>query len=164
MVSALGLVGLAITQGWSTYWGIGVSLGIIGLAVGIAMTLSTDAVVSAAPTERAGAAASISETAYELGVALGIAALGTLHTLVYRAQLQVPEHFSAADREALHDSLAAATNHFADAPQLLIEAQSAFTFGVQVVCLIAAVLLAVAAAVALKVIPSTPESSRKPPH
>ena len=36
------------------------------------MTLSTGAVVSAVPKERAGAASSISETAYELGVALGI--------------------------------------------------------------------------------------------
>lgn len=77
-VSALGLVALAITEGWSTYWGIGLSLGVIGLGVGAAMTLSTDAVVSAAPAERAGAAASISETAYEFGVALGIAVLGTL--------------------------------------------------------------------------------------
>ncbi|OBB89355.1 MFS transporter [Mycolicibacterium peregrinum] len=161
-ISALGLVSLAITEGWSTYWGIGVSLGIIGLGVGAAMTLSTDAVVSAAPAERAGAAASISETAYELGVALGIAVLGTLHTVFYRTRLPVPEHLSATDRVALHDSLATATNHFANAPHLLAQAQHAFTFGVQVVSLIAAVLLAAAAAVALKVIPSTPVQRGQP--
>lgn len=159
-VSALGLVALAITEGWSTYWGIGVSLGIIGLGVGAAMTLSTDAVVSAAPAERAGAAASISETAYEFGVALGIAVLGSLHTVVYRARLHVPEHLSAADREALHDSLATATHHFTDAPNLLIQAQHAFTFGVQAVSLIAAALLTVAAVIAWKVIPSPPGASR----
>lgn len=94
-LSALGLVGLAITEGWSTYWGMGVSLAVIGLGVGAAMTLSTDAVVSAAPPERAGAAASISETAYEFGVALGIAVLGTLHTVIYRASLQLPDNVSA---------------------------------------------------------------------
>jgi DHA2 family multidrug resistance protein-like MFS transporter len=163
-VSALGLVALAVTEGWSTYWGIGVSLGIIGLGVGAAMTLSTDAVVSAAPAERAGAAASISETAYEFGVALGIAVLGTLHTIVYRAHVHIPEHLSPRDREALHDSLATATHQLSSSPDLLAEAQLAFTFGVQAVSLIAAALLATAAVVALKVIPSEPETTRTQSH
>jgi DHA2 family multidrug resistance protein-like MFS transporter len=135
-------------------------LAIIGLGVGAAMTLSTDAVVSAAPAERAGAAASISETAYEFGVALGIAVLGTLHTLVYRASLQIPDNVSTADRDALHDSLATATYQLPDSPGLLEQAQHAFTFGVQTVSLIAAALLAVAAVVALKVIPSPRDASR----
>lgn len=156
-LSALGLVGLAITEGWSTYWGMGISLAVIGLGVGAAMTLSTDAVVSAAPPERAGAAASIAETAYEFGVALGIAVLGTLHTLVYRASLQIPENVSTADRDALHDSLATATYRLPDSPDLLEHAQHAFTSGVQTVSLIAAALLVIAAAVAFKVIPSQGE-------
>lgn len=123
------------------------------------MTLSTDAVVSAAPPERAGAAASISETAYEFGVALGIAVLGTLHTVIYRASLQLPDNVSAPDRDALHDSLATATYQLPNSPALLAEAQHAFTFGVQSVSLIAAALLAIAAAVALKVIPSQREAA-----
>jgi DHA2 family multidrug resistance protein-like MFS transporter len=160
VLSALGLVGLAITEGWSTYWGMGISLAIIGLGVGSAMTLSTDAVVSAAPAERAGSAASISETAYEFGVALGIAVLGTLHTLVYRANLHIPENVSSPERDALHDSLATATHQLTNSPDLLAEAQHAFTFGVQTVSLIAAALLAIAAAVAFKVIPSQRETAR----
>ncbi|MCC9186318.1 MFS transporter [Mycolicibacterium mageritense] len=159
-LSALGLVGLAVTEGWSTYWGMGISLAVIGLGVGAAMTLSTDAVVSAAPAERAGAAASISETAYEFGVALGIAVLGTLHTVIYRASLQIPEHVSAPARDALHDSLATATYQLTNSPELLAEAQHAFTFGVQTVSLLAAALLTIAAVVAYKVIPSTPETAR----
>lgn len=118
------------------------------------------AVVSAAPAERAGAAASISETAYEFGVALGIAVLGTLHTVIYRASLHLPEHVSAPDREALHDSLATATYQLTNSTDLLAEAQHAFTFGVQDVPLIAAALLSVAAILAYKVVASTPETAR----
>jgi DHA2 family multidrug resistance protein-like MFS transporter len=49
--------------------------------------LTTDMVVGSAPPERAGAAAGISETSFELGAALGIAVLGSLVTTVYQAGL-----------------------------------------------------------------------------
>lgn len=51
---------------------------IVGAGVGLALTLTTDAVVSAVPADKAGAASAVSETAYELGAALGIAVLGTV--------------------------------------------------------------------------------------
>ncbi len=46
----------------------------------------TDLMVTAAPESKAGAVASLSETSNEFGGALGIAVLGSLTTLVYRAQ------------------------------------------------------------------------------
>jgi DHA2 family multidrug resistance protein-like MFS transporter len=161
--AALGLVGLAVTEGWSTYWGIGVSLGVIGLGVGAAMTLSADAIVSAAPAERAGSAASIAETAYEFGVALGIAVLGSLHAILYRSRLDLPPATATDDRLALTDSLATASAHVHNAA-LIDAAQHAFTFGVQAVSLIAAALLALAATVAWRVIPSTPEAAQSQRH
>jgi DHA2 family multidrug resistance protein-like MFS transporter len=56
------------------------SLGLTPVAV-----LTTDIVLAFAPPERAGAAASLSETSAELGGALGIALLGSLVTAMYRA-------------------------------------------------------------------------------
>jgi DHA2 family multidrug resistance protein-like MFS transporter len=50
-------------------------------------TLTNDLILRAAPPERAGAAAGISETASELGGALGIALFGSLVTAVYGAAL-----------------------------------------------------------------------------
>jgi MFS transporter, DHA2 family, multidrug resistance protein len=50
-------------------------------------TLTNDLIIGAAPPERAGAAAGISETASELGGALGIALLGSLATAVYGSAL-----------------------------------------------------------------------------
>ena len=44
-------------------------------------------IISAAPPERAGAAAAISETSAEFGGALGIAVFGSIGTAVYRSAL-----------------------------------------------------------------------------
>jgi MFS transporter, DHA2 family, multidrug resistance protein len=55
------------------------------LSIGMApvFTLATDLIVGAAPPERAGSAAAISETGSELGGALGIAVLGSIATAVH---------------------------------------------------------------------------------
>jgi DHA2 family multidrug resistance protein-like MFS transporter len=63
--------------------------GLIGTGVGIALTVSSDLVVSSAPAERAGAAAAISETAYETGIALGVAVLGSIVMAVFRNGIDV---------------------------------------------------------------------------
>ncbi|MFD4676274.1 MFS transporter [Lentzea sp. NPDC058450] len=79
---ALGLLvaaaGLTIVSVWAHYGAIAIALVVIGAGVGLALTLTTDAVVSAVPADKAGAASAVSETAYELGAALGIAVLGTV--------------------------------------------------------------------------------------
>jgi DHA2 family multidrug resistance protein-like MFS transporter len=51
------------------------------------VTLTTDIVLSAAPPERAGAAAALSETSSEFGGALGIAVMGSIVTAIYRAKV-----------------------------------------------------------------------------
>jgi len=63
----------------------GMFLQSIGLAP--VFTLTNDLIIGAAPPERAGSAAGISETASELGGALGIALLGTLATALFGAAL-----------------------------------------------------------------------------
>ena len=63
--------------------------GTVVLALGLApvYTLAADLMVGAAPAERAGAAAGVSETSSELGGALGIAVLGAVGTAVYRGEI-----------------------------------------------------------------------------
>jgi DHA2 family multidrug resistance protein-like MFS transporter len=80
---------LLITQVSSTS-GPGVLVtGMVLQSIGFApvYTLTNDLIIGAAPPERAGAAAGISETASELGGALGIALLGSLATAVYGSAL-----------------------------------------------------------------------------
>ena len=60
------------------------ALAIFSLGIAPVFTLATDMVVGSAPPEQAGSAASLSETASELGGALGIAILGSIGTLVFK--------------------------------------------------------------------------------
>ncbi|WP_193072854.1 MULTISPECIES: MFS transporter [unclassified Brevibacterium] len=156
LIGAIGLATLGLSESMPSYVGMGISLGVIGLGTGLSMTLSTDAVVSAAPPVRAGAAASIAETAYELGIALGIGVLGSIQTAIYRASLHVPAGTPPDVSASMQDSLAstASTLGTKDA-ELLSIAQDAFTHGMQITAFVAAVLLVVAAFIAWRLIPST---------
>lgn len=58
---------------------------IAGIGYGIVFTLVSEVAVASVPAERAGSAVGISETSFELGNALGLALLGSLAALVFRA-------------------------------------------------------------------------------
>lgn len=61
---------------------------IMSIGFSLAMTLTTDLIMTAAPPERAGAASGISETSAELGMALGVAVLGSVGTALYRSRME----------------------------------------------------------------------------
>ncbi|WP_127481116.1 MFS transporter [Nocardioides pantholopis] len=152
-VAALGLAGIGATTQWTSFWGLGGALAVMGLGIGIAMTLSTDAVVSAVPKERAGAASAVAETAYELGGALGIAVLGSLHLAMYRSGLELPAGLDAEETATVHDSLAYAVTTIDD-PSVIAAAQEAFAAAMQTTSFVAAAILLAAAVVAWRMIPS----------
>lgn len=60
---------------------------VMSFGINIAITLTTDMIMTAAPPERAGSASGISETSAELGAALGIAIMGSISTAYYRGSL-----------------------------------------------------------------------------
>jgi MFS transporter, DHA2 family, multidrug resistance protein len=84
LITTVGL--LAVTQANSVA-PIVVGFVLLNFGAGPLVTLGTNLVIGAAPPERAGAAASISQTFNELGFALGVALFGTLGAAVYRANL-----------------------------------------------------------------------------
>ncbi|MEV5767657.1 MFS transporter [Micromonospora sp. NPDC052213] len=158
LVTAAGLGVLAVAEGATGYSGLAVGLVVVGLGIGIAFTASTDAILSTVPHERAGAASAISEMSYELGVALGIALLGTLHTVLYRAGLPDLSALGDSTREAVTESLAAGTPALVGAGEqgslILAAARDAFAHGMQITSLVAAALLVLAALTAWKIIPT----------
>ena len=153
--ASVGLVGVAVAESAPGYLWLGLALVPVGLGVGLALTLATDAVVSAVPPARAGAAASISETAYELGVALGIAVLGSVVTLAYRAGLHLPADLTGATRVRVEDSFASAATVLDPTSPVAEAAREAFVGAMQVASVSAAVIMAVAAVVAWRTIPSS---------
>jgi DHA2 family multidrug resistance protein-like MFS transporter len=128
---------------------------LLGLGCGPIGALGTDILVGAAPAERAGAASAVSETATELGGALGIALLGSLGTAVYRSTLtgKLPAMISppaaAASKSTLGSAVDAATHlHPQLAEGLLHAAKVAFTHGFSVAAAAAAAITAATATIA----------------
>lgn len=129
---------------------------LVYLGLGVIAALGTDLVVGAAPPSQAGSASAASEAVQELGVALGVAALGSLATLVYRGRVAAaaPPELPEAAGTALADSLWAATAAADRLPESALEqARLAFLAGLNAVGLLAALVaagLVVLAAVALR--------------
>jgi DHA2 family multidrug resistance protein-like MFS transporter len=127
--------------------------GFLLACVGVAppTAVGTDLVIGSVPPERAGSAASVSETGNELGIALGLAVLGSVGTLVYRGEAPAPA------RESLANAVAAGLPE-----DVLAAARSAFTSGMNVVTTLGAALFAVLAVTALVALRRTREVSAAP--
>ncbi|MDT0269659.1 MFS transporter [Streptomyces sp. DSM 44915] len=121
----------------------GFALGYLGL--GAIAALGTDMVVGAAPPTRSGAAAALSETVQELGIAVGVALLGSLTTAVYRAEVRVPADAPPEVAGRLTEGLGDALAVRDEVPAGTVDAaREAFTTGVNTASLVAAVAIAVA--------------------
>jgi DHA2 family multidrug resistance protein-like MFS transporter len=128
--------------------------GSIVFSIGVASTVAlvTDQVVGAAPPERAGAAAALSETGGELGLALGVAIMGSIGTAVYRGDLDnalaagLPAEAQDAARETLGGAVAVAGQlPETAAADFLDAAREAFTHGLQVTAGASALVAAITA-------------------
>ncbi|MGP3933710.1 MFS transporter [Nonomuraea sp. KM88] len=112
----------------------GVTVAFLGMApVG---ALGLDLIVGSAPRERAGSASALAESGGELGIALGVALLGSVGTAVYGSRVTLPQAGSSLN-EALD---AAAGLPPGPAAALVAEARAAFAQGLFVVAAISAVL------------------------
>ncbi|WP_418956053.1 MFS transporter [Streptomyces tritici] len=147
----LSLAALTTLHSGSGYPLLGASLLVVGVGAGFAFTVTADVILSSVPKEQAGSASAVSETAYELGAALGIALLGSIVTGVYQG-FAAPAGVPSGAVAAAHDSLGGAVEASADlapgtAAALLGAAQDAFTDGLRIAAGVgAAVLLATAVA------------------
>lgn len=124
---------------------------LIGAGIGVADTLSNDLIIATAPPEKAGAAAGISETAYELGGALGTATLGALGTRLYQTQVTsaLPASIPGDITDAVSETLGAAVATAQQLPDDLATAildivRPAFTNAMTTAFTVAAALLATA--------------------
>ncbi|MEV6295099.1 MFS transporter [Streptomyces sp. NPDC051896] len=130
-LAAVGLALAALTAlGRSTgYPLLGAALLVVGIGAGFSFTVTADVILSSVPKDQAGAASAVSETAYELGAALGIALLGSIVTGAYRG-FTGPAGTPAQAHESLGAAVQAATEmppHTAEA--LLTASRDAFLHG-----------------------------------
>jgi len=154
LTTGLALVGvsmasLAFITPSTPYLPLGVALFLVGVGLGLAFTVASDVILASVPKDRAGAAAAVSETAYELGMALGIATLGSIVTSVYRGFV-VPPGIPPAVASHARDSLSAAVHAAETLPAgqsdaLLTVAKDAFTTGLAIASGVGSVLMLIAA-------------------
>ncbi|WP_108989025.1 MFS transporter [Streptomyces coelicoflavus] len=151
--SGLAVIGLSlaalttITQS-TGYPLIGTTLLVVGFGAGLSFTITSDIILTAVPKEQAGAASAVSETAYELGTALGIALLGSVVTNIYQ-DFTGPAGTPEAAHESLAGAVVAAVHMPADAAAALLQAaRESFVDGVALAAGVGAGLLLLASAVA----------------
>ncbi|MFI0811625.1 MFS transporter [Streptomyces echinatus] len=149
-LAAVGVALAALTAlGQSTgYPVLGAALLVVGVGAGFSFTVTADVILSSVPKDQAGAASAVSETAYELGAALGIALLGSIVTGVYRGFTG-----PAGTPADAHESLGAAVQASAHLPPqqaeaLLDAARDSFVHGLHLASGAGAVVLLAASAVA----------------
>ncbi|MGF1623848.1 MAG: MFS transporter [Alphaproteobacteria bacterium] len=144
--------------------------GSVIMSIGLApvFTLTTDLIVGAAPPERAGSAAAISESSAEFGGALGIAILGSIGAALYRSVMvdAVPEGIPAAAGAAARDTLGGAVGVAEDLAgpvghALLDAARSAFTDAFVLVALISAAVAVATATMVAVLLRRPPGESRQ---
>lgn len=170
LLGAVGF-GMLATIGPETPLGLIIAGSIIyNLGMCPVVILATDLIVSSAPPERAGSAASISETGAELGGALGIAILGSVGTAIYRRMMTTPltDVLPAPVRDALRGTLGGALGVADQIPggqrgAVVRLAREAFVDAFQVSAIISVVIALAAASVGWLVLRHQPGGKRLSP-
>ncbi|MFF4212949.1 MFS transporter [Streptomyces sp. NPDC001796] len=127
----LALAALTVLDRTTGYSLIGIALLVVGVGAGLSFTVTADVILAGVPKDRAGAASAVSETAYELGAALGIALLGSIVTGTYR-NFPAPAGTPAQAHASLGGAVEAAANlPPATAQALLTSAREAFVEGLR---------------------------------
>ncbi|MFI9275674.1 MFS transporter [Kitasatospora sp. NPDC052896] len=170
LVGSMAALGLALgALGWlqqdSGYLLLATVFTVVGAGEGLVYTLSADMVLTAAPAARSGAASAVSETAYELGTALGIALFGSVLTAVYTRGVGVPADVPPAVAEQARQSLGAAmeaarTLPAATGTALTEAARGSFVHGLGTAAWLAALLVLAGALLAWRLLRPTGRVTR----
>ncbi|GAA4241822.1 MFS transporter [Actinomadura meridiana] len=146
----------------TAYWTMIPAMLLSGIGMGMGLTVTGDTVLASVPKERSGAASAISETATELGAALGMAVLGSVLNAVYRNVLDLPAGVPAPAASAARDSIAGALQSAAGLPgdlaaQVAAAARDAFVDGMHAALVCSAVLAALVGVFALVTLRNVPK-------
>jgi DHA2 family multidrug resistance protein-like MFS transporter len=156
--SALGSLLLVGVDGTSALPLVMIGITVLALGTGPLFALGTGLVVGSVRPERAGSAASMSETGNYFGGSLGFALLGVLAAVVYRSRMD-------GTSDSLAGAVAASRHLPADqGAELLHAARAAFTASLHVTGVVAAVLFTGLAVLVLTMRPATRTASAPLPE
>ncbi|MDA0563887.1 MFS transporter [Streptomonospora sp. S1-112] len=154
-VSGVGFLSLYLTPGELTYPAVLVALALIGAGTG-SLAIASAIIMTGTPPARAGNAAAIEETAYDLSNLLGVAILGSVAAAVYRGHLDTAGlGLSAGEADAARESLAAAQEiaERTGVVELAAHAQEAFSDSLAQTGLIGGLVMLAAAGAVFALVP-----------
>ncbi|NUS15768.1 MAG: MFS transporter [Streptomyces sp.] len=162
VLMGLSTVGLGFATEHTAYWQLLPVVVVNGAGLMLTFAVTADTILASAPATRTGAAAATSETAMELGGALGIAILGSVLSAYYRSGLTLPAGLTAQQTGAARESVSGGVATGAQLPgglghQVAEAARHAFTDSLHTTTLIGGALMlagAVAALITLRKVPA----------
>jgi EmrB/QacA subfamily drug resistance transporter len=150
LIGAVGMASFLALDTDSSYWQFLVGVLIIAVALGLAMTPATTAIVNSLPLAKQGVASAVNDVSREIGVVVGVAVLGSAFNIAYRSRIsdeldglspEIADGAREAPVIALQHAESLGGSRGAD---LTAAAESAFMSGLRSAVLIGAVLLALA--------------------
>jgi DHA2 family multidrug resistance protein-like MFS transporter len=149
------------------YWYLAISFVVLGMALEAALVAANDLILSAATVDEASQAASIEETAYELGGGVGVAVLGAVGAATFTAAMPAGAGpsgvagVSTAEAAEAARSISDAVRVAADLPSvagdpLLAAARDAFVASLHAATAVAFVIVMVCAVAAIAVARKAP--------
>ena len=165
VVAAAGFVLMFALPGPLSYPVVMIALVLLGAGSG-SLAIASAVIMSSTPTEKAGNAAAIEETSYDLGNVLGVAVLGSAAAAIYRAELPVGlltgtglgEQTVLAAQESLGGALEIASE--TGSTDLAVWAREAFSASLTQISLGGGVALLVAAVVVFVLTPRSLDVSQ----
>lgn len=151
-LAGVGMLIIALQPGTLSTLTVLIALTLVGAGTG-SLAIGSAMIMHGSPEEKAGNAGALEETSYELGAVLGVAILGSISALIYRAELIASGALTGLDATLAAQAeaslgAAVAISAEAQAPALAHEAGVAFTHSLQATGIAGGVImLAVAALV-----------------
>ena len=160
-MGALGFAGLATLHVDTAYWFIALCIIPIGMGFAVLMPAASQLIVGSVPLSKSGVGSAMNDVTREVGAALGIALLGSLaasrfHSLMEGPAADLPHEVQDVAKESVGQALAVAQQIGGDAgADLAQSAQHAFTEGVSLAFIVAAVIMAISGYVFGRLMPNS---------
>lgn len=164
LMVSLGFVLMSLWPTIPTYWEVLGSMAVMMFGMALAMTPSTNLLMSAVPKNRAGMGSATNDTTRELGGALGIAVLGAILSSIYAdeiiANLQgLPQQVIETAESSLGGALAVGEQMGVAGLPIIEAAKVAWMNGLSQSMVVAAILVAIAAIIAAVWLPHRHEEN-----
>jgi MFS family permease len=144
---------------------------LFGVGMGFTMAPATESIMGSLPKAKAGVGSAVNDTTRQTGGALGVAVIGSVFAARYHSSIRVPSKLPEGAAPLVKDSIGRALEAIqqfrlpsASAAAVHRAASDAFLVGMRTAVIVGAIVVACAAAVAYRYLPSHAEAAGEGAH